>query len=245
MDPGFLLDGRYRMERRLARHGRTQVWCGRDALLERRVAVTFLAVAPSEGALRDRIRDATRAAASPAHLCAVTTYDFGEEEGTDGGALMYVVTEFLSGETLARRLTRGLPAPQEAVDVCARVAEALAAVHACGAAHGALTTSEVFLTADGVKLLGLGPAGALARAGTRAPEATGGAGDDVRALGEIIAACLADGSDGAPDGIAALAAHCREGDGRPSAADAARFLAAAADGTSAARTRVLPADAER
>jgi serine/threonine-protein kinase len=239
VDPGFLLDGRYRMERRLARHGRTQVWCGRDALLERRVAVTFLAVTPSEGALRDRIRDATRAAASPAHLCAVTTYDFGEAEGTDGGALMYVVTEFLSGETLARRLARGLPAPQEAVDVCARVAEALAAVHACGAAHGALTTSEVFLTADGVRLLGLGPAGALARAGTGAPEATGGAGDDVRALGEIIAACLTD----APDGVAALVARCREGDGGPSAADVARFLAASADGTSADRTSVLPAEA--
>ncbi|HEU5031157.1 MAG TPA: hypothetical protein VFV01_40015 [Spirillospora sp.] len=249
MDPGFLLDGRYRMERRLARHGRTQVWCGRDALLERRVAVTFLAVTPSEGALRDRIRDVTRAAASPAHLCAVTTYDFGEAEGTDGGALMYVVTEFLSGETLARRLARGLPAPQEAVDVCARVAEALAAVHACGAVHGALTTSEVFLTADGVRLLGLGPAGALTRAGTGVPEASGGAGDDVRALGEIIAACLTGDAGGSlaesPDGVAALVARCREGDGRPSAADAARVLAALADGPSTARTRVLPADAER
>ncbi|GAA0275023.1 hypothetical protein GCM10009527_084270 [Actinomadura nitritigenes] len=255
MDPGFVLDGRYRLERRLGRHGRTQVWCGRDALLERRVAVTVLAVAASEGALRERIRDATRAAASPAHPCAVTTYDYGEAEGTDGGALMYVVAEFLSGETLGARLSRGLPAPQEGVAVCARIAGALAAAHACGAVHGALTSSQVFLTADGVRLLGLGPAGVLVRAGEGESEATGGADDDVRALGGIIAECLTGDPDGAvsgiPDGVAELVARCRDRDagaGRPSAADAERVLAAQAEGPdapAAARTRVLPAEAGR
>lgn len=255
MDPGFLLDGRYRLERRLARHGRTQVWCGRDALLERRVAVTVLAVTSSEDSLRKRIRDATRAAASPAHPCAVTAYDYGEAGAADGGALMYVVAEFLSGETLAARLARGLPAAQEAVDVCARVAGAVAAAHACGAVHGALTSSQVFLTADGVRLLGFGPAGVLVRAGEGAPEAGDGADDDVRALGGIIAECLAGDPEGAvtglPDGVAGLLARCRDldaGAGRPSAADAARVLAAQAESfeaPAAARTRVLSAEAGR
>jgi eukaryotic-like serine/threonine-protein kinase len=252
VDPGFLLDGRYRLERRLARHGRTQVWCGRDALLERRVAVTFLAVTPSEGALRDRVREATRAAASPAHPCAVTTYDYGEAEGTDGGALMYVVSEFLSGETLARRLARGLLAPQDAVEVCARVAEALAAAHACGTVHGALTSSEVFLTADGARLLGFGPAGALVRAGAGAPEASGGPGDDVRALGGVLAECLTGDPDGdvarSPDGVAGLVARCSDagaGAARPSAADAARVLAASAGGPPTGETGAVPAEGEQ
>ncbi|MDL4820722.1 hypothetical protein [Actinomadura opuntiae] len=228
MDPGFLLDGRYRMERRLARQGRAQVWRGHDEVLERRVAVTFVAVPRHEPALRERIRAAARAARAPAHPCVVTTYDYGEAEGP-GDALVYVVTEFLSGETLAARLARGLPPPQEAVAVCARVAEVLAAAHACGAVHGALTPAEVFLTADGVKLLGLGPAGAIVRAGEAA------AGDDVRALGQLIAVCLTGDSEGPtgglPDGIAGLVERCRDAADRPSVADVAHVLASQAGGT--------------
>ncbi|GAA2166189.1 hypothetical protein [Actinomadura napierensis] len=225
MDPGFRLDGRYRMERRLARHGRAQVWRGRDELLERRVAVTLVPVPRHEPALRERIGDAIRAAA-PAHPCAVTTYDCGEDEGPDGDALLYVVTEFLTGETLAARLARGLPTPQEAVAVCARVAGVLAAAHDCGAVHGALTPAEVFLTADRVKLLGLGPAGAIIRAG----DDVGSAEDDVRALGRLIAECLT-GDPGGPvdgsSGLGGLVARCRDGDdaGRPPAAGAGRILA--------------------
>ncbi|MBO2462622.1 hypothetical protein [Actinomadura violacea] len=238
MDPGFLLDGRYRMERRLARHGRAQVWRGRDELLERRVAVTLLAVPRDE---RARIRDATRAAASPAFPCAATTYDFGE---ADGGALMYVVAEFLTGETLARRLARAALGPQEAVEVCGRVAEALAAVQAHGAVHGALTASQVFLTADGVRLLGLGPAGVLVRAGEGVPRADG----DAEALGRILAQCLTGDPevsvDGLPDGVAGLVARCRDGEGgsdRPSAEEARRLFAAPPDGL----TEVLPTEGGR
>ncbi|QKG19456.1 hypothetical protein [Actinomadura verrucosospora] len=238
MDPGFLLDGRYRMERRLARHGRAQVWRGRDELLERRVAVTLLAVPHAE---RVRIRDATRAAASPAFPCAATTYDYGE---ADGGALMYVVAEFLRGETLARRLARAPLGPQEAVEVCGRVAEALAAVHAHGAVHGALTASQVFLTADGVRLLGLGPAGVLVRAGEDIPRSDG----DVEALGRILAQSLTGDPeasvDGLPEGVAELVARCRDGEGgaeRPTAEEARRLFAAPSDG----RTDVLPAGGAR
>ncbi|MFB4302807.1 hypothetical protein [Actinomadura sp. NTSP31] len=225
MDPGFRLDGRYRMERRLARHGRAQVWRGRDELLERRVALTFVPVPHREAALRERIGDAMRAPA-PAHPCAVTTFDCGEAEGPDGDPLLYVVTEFPGGETLAARLARGLPPPQEAVAVCARVAGVLAAAHDCGAVHGALTPAEVLLTADGVKLLGLGPAGAVIRAGGD----VGDPGDDVRALGRLIAECLTGDPGGPVDGSAGLGglvAHCRDGDGAgsPSAAEAAHILA--------------------
>ncbi|MFS2294035.1 MAG: hypothetical protein FWJ90_15265 [Actinomadura sp.] len=170
MDPGFRLDGRYRLERRTGRHGPAEVWRAHDELLARPVAVTLAAVPRARRDLRRRLRDAARAAAALDHPDIVTTYDFGEAEGTGGDALVYAVTEFLTGESLAARLSRGLPGAYEAVAACAQAADALAAVHACGIAHGDLSPAQVLLTEDGVKLLGLGITGAIAARNHAAPE---------------------------------------------------------------------------
>lgn len=170
MDPGFRLDGRYRLERRTGRHGQAEVWRAHDELLARPVAVTLASVPRAHRDLRRRLRDAARAAAALDHPGVVTTYDFGEAEDTGGDALVYAVTEFLTGESLAARLGRGLPEPHEALDACAQAADALAAVHACGIAHGDLSPAQVFLTEDGVKLLGLGITGAIAAQDGGAPE---------------------------------------------------------------------------
>ena len=170
MDPGFRLDGRYRLERRTGRHGQAEVWRAHDELLARPVAVTLASVPRAHRDLRRRLRDAARAAAALDHPGVVTTYDFGEAEDTGGDALVYAVTEFLTGESLAARLSRGLPEPHEALDACAQAADALAAVHACGIAHGDLSPAQVFLTEDGVKLLGLGITGAIAAQDGGAPE---------------------------------------------------------------------------
>ncbi|NKZ09180.1 serine/threonine protein kinase, partial [Actinomadura latina] len=214
MDPGFRLDGRYRMERRVGRRGPAQVWCARDELLARRVAVALVGVPRSQRTLRRRLRDSARAAAALAHPGIVTTYDYGETDygetgqsetgGADGDSLTYVVTEYLAGESLAARLEHGLPCAQEAAAVCAQVADALAAVHSCGVVHGDLRPGQVFLTEDGVKLLGLGVTGAPDGAddgaddgaeGEEAREEAGQA-EDVRAFGAVLAACLPDA--GAP-----------------------------------------------
>lgn len=170
MDSGFRLDGRYRLERRTGRHGQAEVWRAHDELLARPVAVTLASVPRAHRDLRRRLRDAARAAAALDHPGVVTTYDFGEAEDTGGDALVYAVTEFLTGESLAARLSRGLPEPHEALDACAQAADALAAVHACGIAHGDLSPAQVFLTEDGVKLLGLGITGAIAAQDGGAPE---------------------------------------------------------------------------
>ncbi|WP_165968995.1 protein kinase [Actinomadura sp. KC06] len=242
MDPGFRLDGRYRLERRLARRGPAQVWAARDELLARRVAVTLVGVRRSGRDLRRRLRDAARAAAALAHPNIVTTYDYGEAEGSGGDALAYAVTEYLGGESLAERLTRGLPGAQEAVGVCAQLADALAAVHACGTVHGDLRPAQVFLTADGVKLLGLGLTGALTEEAAEAADASGRAGD-VLAFGRILAECLTGDPEAAsPSGDAGdaqadlvdLAVRCRADDPaeRPDAIVIARILAAQATETS-------------
>ncbi|SPT56702.1 protein kinase domain-containing protein [Actinomadura madurae] len=251
MEPGFRLEDRYRMEHRVGRRGPAQVWRAHDELLARGVAVTLVGVPHGRRRTRRRLRDAARAAAALTHPGIVTTYDYGEAEGSGGDALTYVVTEYLNGESLTARLARGLPGPQEAAGVCAQIADALAAVHACGVVHGDLRAGQVFLAAGGVKLLGLGVAGPAADAadegaaeapqGREGPDAEAGQAADVLALGAILAACLPETADGEPDGavaeLAELAARCRSADpaARPPAAEVARTLAA-----HAGETAVLP-----
>ncbi|GAA1814954.1 protein kinase domain-containing protein [Actinomadura chokoriensis] len=233
MDPGFRLDGRYRMERRAGRRGPAEVWRAHDELLARRVAVALVAVPRERGALRRRLRDSARAAAALAHPGIVTTYDYGEAGGPGGESLAYVVTEYLTGESLAARLERGLPCAQEALAVCAQVADALAAVHSCGVVHGDLRAGQVFLTEDGVKILGLGVTGAAGAAGAEAArDGEPGQAEDVRAFGALLAACLPDAGappeSGLPAELAALADRVPAGEPgeRLPAAEVARALAA-------------------
>ncbi|MFC5749674.1 protein kinase domain-containing protein [Actinomadura rugatobispora] len=264
MDPGFRLDGRYRLERRLGGDagGRAQVWEGRDVLLARRVVLKTIPLERAGGdrAPRLEFRDGAQAAAGLAHPGIVTTYDYGEADGPDGSGLTlpYVVTEFLDGRTLAARLqaagtgTAGAFASGEAVAVCARVADALAAAHAAGVVHGALEPASVFLTADGVKVVDVGLAGLLrdpaAPGGTRsapspfmAPEQLAGqdAGPeaDVHALGVILARCLGPGAV-VPEEVAEICARCRSA--RPAERPAARELAEALEAAVPAGN-VLPA----
>jgi serine/threonine protein kinase len=62
----------------------------------------------------------------------------------------YIVTELLHGEHLAQRVARdGRLVPGAAVQVALGVANALAAAHAAGVSHGALTAAEVHLVPDG------------------------------------------------------------------------------------------------
>ncbi|WP_344438975.1 protein kinase domain-containing protein, partial [Actinomadura bangladeshensis] len=214
MDPGFRLDGRYRMEHRAGRRGPAEVWRAHDELLARRVAVALVAVPRERRALRRRLRDSARAAAALAHPGIATTYDYGEAGGPGGESLTYVVTEDLTGESLAARLERGLPCAQEALSVCAEVADALAAVHSCGVVHGDLRAGQVLLTEDGVKILGLGIAGAAGAGGAEAArDGEPGQAEDVRAFGALLAACLPDAGappeSGLPAELAELADRCR------------------------------------
>lgn len=76
----------------------------------------------------------------------------GRQHGT------YVVTEYLRGETLADRLKRARPLPeQEALDIARRVAEALQFLHETGIVHYDLKPGNIMLCTDGsIRLLDFG-----------------------------------------------------------------------------------------
>src|SRR6266498_3712676 len=120
-----------------------EVYKAKDTRLERTVAVKVLPQHLSSSAeVRQRFeREAkTISQLSHPHICAL--YDVGNQDGVE-----YLVMEYLEGETLADRLSRG-PLPSEQV-------------LRYGIVHRDLKPGNVMLTKSGVKLLDFGLAKAI------------------------------------------------------------------------------------
>ena len=98
--------GPYEITAQIGVGGMGEVYTARDARLNRIVAIKVLRDTHSDRQpLFGREAKAIAALAHP-HIC--TLFDIGHEAGTD-----YLVMQYLEGETLAARLTRGaLPLEQ-------------------------------------------------------------------------------------------------------------------------------------
>src|SRR5688572_33085152 len=101
-----------------------QVFLAQDETLERRVAIKVIAESlAGEGAARARFLREARAMAGVEHANVVRIYAFGEAEGH-----LYIVMEYVEGETLAARLARVTRLTVgDGMRVAAEVAQALAA----------------------------------------------------------------------------------------------------------------------
>jgi serine/threonine protein kinase len=77
-----------------------EVYKARDTRLDRTVAIKILSSADTD--LKARFTREAKAIAALTHPHICTLYDVGHDAGTD-----YLVMEYLEGETLAARLSRG------------------------------------------------------------------------------------------------------------------------------------------
>jgi len=154
--PGDLLARRYRLLDRIGVGGMSVVWRAHDQILGRIVAVKVLAPSlAADDRFRAMVRDEARSAAQLVHPHVTAVHDYGEEL-TDGVLIAFVVMELLEGDELETRLAAG-PLPwAEAVEICAQVAEALAAAHRMRIVHRDVTPANVMLTPVGVKVLDFG-----------------------------------------------------------------------------------------
>jgi serine/threonine-protein kinase len=158
---GRLLDGRYRLDRPLARGGMATVYLGTDTRLDRTVAVKVMrpALAEDDDFVARFAREA-RAAARLSSPEVVAVHDQGTDAAT---GTAYLVMEYVAGTTLRDRIRDGGPVPPgRALALLEPVLKALAAAHAAGLVHRDVKPENVLLGDDGrVKVADFGLARAV------------------------------------------------------------------------------------
>ena len=162
------------------------VYRARDTRVGRTVAITVVSdQIVSIPEQRERFLVDARAAAAVSHPNIVTLYEVGEDDGR-----LYLVYEFVQGETLDRVIGGRALNPRRALDLASQIAEALADAHAADLIHGAISAETIVITPKGhAKIAGFGLAAWTAGAGGpgRAGEAGGvGYRDDLSSLGRIL-----------------------------------------------------------
>lgn len=136
-----------------------EVYRARDTRLGREVAIKVLSSDLSASPqLRERFEREARAMSQLTHPHICTLYDVGHQEGID-----FLVMEYLEGETLADRLTRGPLPLAQLLRYEVEIAEALDKAHRHGLIHRDLKPGNIMLTKSGAKILDFGLAKYSAR----------------------------------------------------------------------------------
>ena len=144
LPPGTKL-GPYAIERELGSGGMGSVYRAHDSRLDRAVALKVIrSPYASDTARRRRFETEARAAARVAHPNIVAVYDIGEENATP-----YIVSELVTGGTLAERMHAGRLPFNDAMRIAIAVSEGLAEAHRNGIVHRDLKPENILMTATG------------------------------------------------------------------------------------------------
>jgi eukaryotic-like serine/threonine-protein kinase len=143
---GTRLNGRYRLEARIAAGGMSTVYRALDETLERQVAVKLMnREVASDSDQLERFRREARAVAQLSHPHIVGVIDAGEDDGRP-----YIVFEYVEGETLKERIRRlGRLPITEAVAYAIEIARALGAAHARHIVHRDVKPQNVLIDHEG------------------------------------------------------------------------------------------------
>jgi len=144
--------GPYEIESQTGAGGMGEVYKAKDTRLERTVAIKVLAVQIAGNPdLRQRFDREAKAISSLNHPHICTLHDVGSQDGVD-----FLVMEYLDGETLAARLTKGPVPAQELLTIAIQVADALDKAHRQNLIHRDLKPGNIMLTKSGAKLMDFG-----------------------------------------------------------------------------------------
>ncbi|MFF0436454.1 Stk1 family PASTA domain-containing Ser/Thr kinase [Streptomyces sp. NPDC004327] len=164
---GRLLDGRYRVEARIAVGGMATVYRAVDTRLDRVLALKVMhPELATDAAFVERFMREAKSVARLAHPNVVGVFDQGAD-----GAYVYLAMEYVAGCTLRDVLReRGALRPRAALDILEPVLAALGAAHRAGFVHRDMKPENVLIGDDGrVKVADFG----LVRAVGTATDTTG------------------------------------------------------------------------
>ncbi len=150
---------RYELIRAVDHHGMTSVYEARDLVSEKRVALKLIS---AERAANDdtaeRLRREGRAASAMGDPNIVEISDFGTTPDGD----VFMVMEWLDGETLRETLDRGPLSKKDALNFASQIASGLASAHSIGIVHRDVKPENIMVVAgpEGplVKILDFGVA---------------------------------------------------------------------------------------
>lgn len=165
---GKLLDGRYRLIRKIGEGGMGSIYRAVHTENLRICAIKLMtSLSPGKDDAIARFKREARNSVRIDSVHAVTVYDSGQ---TDEG-LLYLAMEFIDGQALSRVIAEQRVLPIErVVHITNQIAEALAAAHALPMIHRDLKPDNIMITRKGantdfVKVLDFGIAKALADPG--------------------------------------------------------------------------------
>ena len=164
---GAVIDGRYRIIRRIGSGGMADVYCAQDEHLGREVALKVLHRRFAQDAeFVERFRREASAAAGLQHAHVVGVYDRGEYEGT-----YYIAMEYLRGRTLKDIVTSDAPLGQlQTIDLGVQILQAAGFADRNGAVHRDFKPHNVIVDEHGnAKVTDFG----IARAGASEMTETG------------------------------------------------------------------------
>jgi beta-lactam-binding protein with PASTA domain len=164
---GMIVDGRYRIVRRIGSGGMADVYLAEDTHLGREVALKVLHRRFAQDAeFVERFRREAKAAAGLQHPHVVGVFDRGEHDGT-----YYIAMEHLSGRTLKTIVATEAPLDQlRVIDLSVQILQAAGFAHRHGVIHRDFKPHNVIVDAqDSAKVTDFG----IARAGASEMTETG------------------------------------------------------------------------